>query len=153
MNDEAPRRRAAVVIAAAYWMLACLFLIAALRTATMRVQFEDTGTSVVNGLHRYLSWSGARPLRVALVVTVVLVVAAAICSVLAVVATHGFGRFAFGSAWAATACVLASLVALWLIAPPGFNPPKPGPSAPAISVVPPATQFPLPPAPTTVPRP
>jgi hypothetical protein len=118
----------------AYALVSVVLLAVAVVAATLRVEFGDTGTSVVNGLHRYLTAPGATSLREACVATVLFLLASATFAVLAVaVASHRDARTVRFTVGSAAAVVVALLVGLWVLAPPAFNPrgPRAGATATA----------------------
>jgi hypothetical protein len=111
----------------AYVTASVVLFAAAIVAAIHRVEFDDTGTNVVNGLHRYLSAPDASPLRWALVAVVGLLLAAAVCAVLAAAAStseRGSRRTRY-AAMASAAVVMGLFVGLWFLAPPAFSPGDP----------------------------
>ena len=117
--DPPPRGSRALTVGA-YLFSSVGLLGAAVAAAVHRVDFDDTGTSVVNGLHRYLTVPGAGGLRSALVAVIGFLLASAACSVLAVAAArNGFGRLHW-VVLSASAVVVGLLALLWFVAPPGF---------------------------------
>jgi len=119
--DPPPRGGRALTVGAYLFVSAGLFG-GAVVAAVLRVEFNDTGTSVVNGLHRYMTVPDAGGLRLALLAVIGFLVASTDCSVLAVAAARnsyrGLGRVVL----AATSVVVGLLVVLWFVAPPAFAP-------------------------------
>ena len=119
--DPPPRGGTALTVGAYLFASAVLFG-GAVVAAVHRVEFNDTATSVVNGLHRYMTVPDAGGLRLALAAVIGFLVASAACSVLAVAAARNSFR---GLRWvvlAATCVVIGLLVVLWFVAPPAFAP-------------------------------
>ncbi len=141
--------------AASYWMLSILFLVAALIAANLPMEFNDTRTSVVDGLHRYLTKPYAGSVRWAFAAVGALLVASAACSVLAAAARGGrTARSLYQRGGVSCIAVLALLITLWFVAAPAFpsanTPHQPGPPI-AATRPPPLGLIPAPP--TTVPQP
>lgn len=120
-RSEPSTRNGRVRTAGGYLLASAALFAAAIAAAIHRIEFDDTGTSVVNGLHRYLTMPGATALQLALVAVVLFLLASAACSVLAVAALRDD---AAGLQWivvVAAAAVVGLLVVLWFIAPPAFS--------------------------------
>ncbi len=129
--DPPPRGGRALTVGAYLVASAALFG-AAIAAAVHRVEFNDTGTDVVNGLHRYMTLPNAGALRLALLAVVGFLLASAACSVLAVAAARkGSGSLRW-VVLSASAVVMGLLVVLWFVAPPAI-PPK-GRGVPPVAI-------------------
>ena len=117
---RSPPRGGRVLAVGAYLFASAVLFGGAVVAAVHRVEFNDTGTSVVNGLHRYMTVPDAGGLRLALAAVIGFLVASAACAVLAVAAARNTSQ---GLRWVvlvATSVVIGLLVVLWLVAPPAF---------------------------------
>jgi hypothetical protein len=119
--DEQPNARWKLLTAAGYWLLSVLFLAAALVTAVLPIEFNDTSTSVLNGFHRYLTKPYAGSVRWGFGAMLALLFLSAACSVLAARATGERSARSLGTRGVVSMLVvLAVLVGLWFVAPASF---------------------------------